>query len=72
MIAPIQKIYLALEKTGYLKNVGIETGVNSLVVAKKNGTFVVDPGPHRGYVDKLFENYKIEIQYRIATRKMGV
>ena len=55
MIDPDQKIYVAFEKTGYLKNVGIETGVNTLVVVKKNGTFVVDPGPHRGYVDKLFE-----------------
>ena len=52
---PNQKIYVAVEKTGYLKTVGIETGVNTLVVAKKNGSFVVDPGPHRGYVDKLFD-----------------
>ena len=52
---PNQKIYVAVEKTGYLKTIGIETGVNTLVAAKKNGSFVVDPGPHRGYVDKLFE-----------------
>ena len=58
MIAPIQKIYVAVEKTGYLKNVGIETGVNTLVVVKKNGSFVVDPGPHRGYVDKLFDTIR--------------
>ena len=32
---PSQKIYLAVEKTGYLKSVGVETGVNTLVVAKK-------------------------------------
>ena len=56
--APIQKIYLAVEKTGYLKSVGIETGVNTLVVAKKNGSFVVDPGPHRGYVEELFETIR--------------
>ncbi|RZP21429.1 MAG: quinoprotein relay system zinc metallohydrolase 2 [Burkholderiaceae bacterium] len=53
--APSQKIYLAVEKTGYLKSVGIETGVNTLVVVKKNGSFVVDPGPHRGYVEELFD-----------------
>ena len=56
--APSQKIYLAVEKTGYLKTVGIETGVNTLVVAKKNGSFVVDPGPHRGYVEKLFDTIR--------------
>ena len=70
--APSQKIYVAVEKTGYLKTVGIETGVNTLVVAKKNGSFVVDPGPHRGYVEKLFDTIRNKIQYRIATRKMGV
>ena len=56
--APSQKIYVAVEKTGYLKTVGIETGVNTLVVAQKNGTFVVDPGPHRGYVEKLFDTIR--------------
>ena len=61
--APSQKIYLALEKTGYLKSVGIETGVNTLVVVKKNGSFVVDPGPHRGYVENLFDT--IRIKYNI-------
>ena len=70
--SPDQKVYLAFEKTGYLKNVSIEAGVNTLVVVKKNGTFVVDPGPHRGYIDKLFKTIRIEIQYRVATRKMGV
>ena len=53
--SPAQKVYLAFEKTGYLKNVATEAGVNSLLVVKKNGTFVVDPGPHRGYIDKLFK-----------------
>ncbi|GIR49372.1 MAG: hypothetical protein CM15mP58_14690 [Burkholderiaceae bacterium] len=57
-----QKIYLALEKTGYLKNVATEAGVNSLLVVKKNGTFVVDPGPHRGYIEKLFKT--ITSKYR--------
>ena len=35
--SPVQKVYLAFEKTGYLKNVATEAGVNSLIV-KKNGT----------------------------------
>ena len=58
-----QKVYLAFEKTGYLKNISTEAGVNSLVVVKKNGTFVVDPGPHRGYIDELFKT--ITSKYRI-------
>ena len=62
---PSQKVFLTFEKTGYLKNVAIEAGVNSLIVVKKNGTFVVDPGPHRGYIDKLFKTittkYGIEL-----------
>ena len=58
--ATSQKIYVGFEKTGYLKTVGIETGVNTLVVAKKNGSLVVDPGPHRGYVEKLFDTIRIK------------
>ena len=33
--SPDQKVYLAFEKTGYLKNVSTEAGVNSLLVVKK-------------------------------------
>ena len=61
--SPAQKVYLAFEKTGYLTNVATEAGVNSLLVVKKNGTFVVDPGPHRGYIDELFKT--ITSKYRI-------
>ena len=58
-MTPLARKYIvAVEKTGYLKTVGIETGVNTLVVAKKNGSFVVDPGPHRGYVEKLFDTIR--------------
>ena len=53
MIAPIKKFIWLLKRLG-TKNVSIKLGVNSLVVVK-NGTFVVDPGPHRGYIDQLFK-----------------
>ncbi len=67
--APNQKIFVAVEKTGYLKTVGIETGVNTLVVAKKNGSFVVDPGPHRGYVEKLLETIRIKYNTKLPRVK---
>ena len=48
-----ERIYLVVEKTGYLKNVGIETAVNTLLIEKRDGLLVIDPGPHKGYLEKI-------------------
>ena len=50
-----QKVIVAVETTGYLSAVGIEAGVNSLLIFKESGSLIVNPGPHRGYAEKILE-----------------
>ncbi len=55
-------IYRLSELNNYLSPLGIEKAVHSLVEIKKNGIFLVDPGPHSRYSNELWLSIKKHIK----------
>ena len=49
-------IYTVRDLKGHLSPLGIESAVHSLVEIKKNGIFVIDPGPHPRYAKKILSS----------------
>ncbi len=46
-------IYVVSETSNYLSPLGINKALHSIVQVYDDGVFVIDPGPHKKYVDKL-------------------
>ena len=51
-------IYKVSDLGGHLSPLGIETAIHNIVEIKKNGIFIVDPGPHPRYANEILNSVK--------------
>ena len=54
----LKRVYIAQEKNAYLKKLGDEIGIHTLIITDSNEYLIVDPGPDGAYAHRLINQLK--------------